>query len=178
MRAITRRGLTACSTSGPSPSRSSCPARRFSTSTSARAASCSTVSRSRFRSSTTDSLLRPCMLNHTELPVHRRAPAAERIAARRLDLDHLGAEIGQDAGAERRRDVMADFQHLQAGQRAGSLRRNRASGAPVACNREDNKRRIRASDTPALPFHKRFTAILLHGAGFGRCPVSSPMSRR
>ena len=58
------------------------------------------------------------------MAVHRRTPAAERIAAGRLDLDHLGAEVGQDAGAERRGDVVADLQDLQADQRTGALRRN------------------------------------------------------
>jgi hypothetical protein len=58
------------------------------------------------------------------VPIHRRAPAAERIAARRLDLDHLRAEVGQDARTERCRNVMADLQDLQADQRAGSLRWN------------------------------------------------------
>ena len=49
--------------------------------------------------------------------VLRRAPAPERIAAGRLDLDDLGAEIRQNPRAERRRDVMAQFDHLQTCQR-------------------------------------------------------------
>ena len=45
------------------------------------------------------------------------APAAEGVAARRFHLDHLGAEIGQQAGAEGRGDVVPQFNHLQPCQR-------------------------------------------------------------
>jgi hypothetical protein len=50
------------------------------------------------------------------MPILLRAPAAERVAFRRLHLDHLGAEVGQEAGAEGRRDVVAQLDHLQARQ--------------------------------------------------------------
>jgi hypothetical protein len=58
------------------------------------------------------------------MPVDRGAPAAERIAARRLDLDHFGAEIGEDPGAERGGDVVADLEDFQPDQWPGALRRN------------------------------------------------------
>jgi len=50
----------------------------------------------------------------------RRTPAPERIASGRLDLDHLGAEIGQDVRAEWRRDVVAELQNPEPGERAGA----------------------------------------------------------
>ena len=70
MRAITSRGLTACSSSGPSPQRSRVPGRKFSTSTSASAsirrrtaapASCD-------RSRVTVRLLRPSTFHHSPTP--------------------------------------------------------------------------------------------------------------
>ena len=107
------------------PRRSSPPARRFSTSTSARAAS--------FRHGVTVALQvqyhgQLVAAVHAEpyrVPLHRSTPAAERIAAWRLELDHLGTEVGQDAGTERSRDVMADLEHLQAGEWTGAFRWNR-----------------------------------------------------
>jgi hypothetical protein len=57
------------------------------------------------------------------VPFLRRAPAAEGIAAGRFDLDHLGAEIGENPRAERRGDIMADLQDLQP-QKGGSTHRH------------------------------------------------------
>ena len=51
------------------------------------------------------------------IAVHGGTPATERIAARRLHLDHFRAEIGQNAGAEWGRDIVADFEDFQARQR-------------------------------------------------------------
>jgi hypothetical protein len=39
-----------------------------------------------------------------------------RVAFRRLDLDHLGAEIGEKPRREGPGDVVAEFDDLQAGQ--------------------------------------------------------------
>ena len=52
--------------------------------------------------------------------VFRRTPAAKRIATRRLQLDHLGAKVGQDARAERRSDIMADFEDFQSDKGQGA----------------------------------------------------------
>jgi hypothetical protein len=41
--------------------------------------------------------------------IHLLAPLPNRIAGRRLDLDHFGAEIGQQSGAEWRSDEMSNF---------------------------------------------------------------------
>jgi hypothetical protein len=56
------------------------------------------------------------------VPIDRRTPAAERVAARRLDLDYLGAQIGENAGAERRCDVVSELQYLEADQWPGARR--------------------------------------------------------
>ena len=59
------------------------------------------------------------------LPPHAGAlvqhpPLAQRVAvAGRLDLDDLGAEVGQGLAGKRPGDQLAEFQHLQTGQRAG-----------------------------------------------------------
>ena len=48
----------------------------------------------------------PVHAEPNRVPVLRFSPAAERIAPGRLDLDHLGAKIGEDSGAKRRRDIV------------------------------------------------------------------------
>jgi hypothetical protein len=61
-------------------------------------------------------------------------------AARRLDLDHVGAEVGQRLGGERAGDQLAQFEDFQAGQgrrawwpEAGDVSAWRAvSAAPLA----------------------------------------------
>jgi len=58
------------------------------------------------------------------VPVFRLTPAAERIPAGWLDLDHLSPEIGEDPGAKWCRDVMAQLDHLQPGQRTRTLQRH------------------------------------------------------
>ena len=62
-------------------------------------------------------------------PPERRAvvveqpPAANRVAlARRLDFDHLGAEVSEDAAGKRPRQQLAQFEHAHAVQRAGTHR--------------------------------------------------------
>jgi hypothetical protein len=53
--------------------------------------------------------------------VLEQPPFAQRVArAGRLDLDHIGAEIGQRLGRERPGDQLPEFEDLEAGERAGS----------------------------------------------------------
>jgi hypothetical protein len=48
------------------------------------------------------------------------APLAQRVAAvGRFDLDHLGAELGEDARGERPGDERAEFDDLEAGEGFG-----------------------------------------------------------
>src|SRR5690606_26347221 len=64
------------------------------------------------------------------VPPQRRAfvqlaPLAQRIAAPRgLDLDHLGAELGQHARAERPGDERAELDHPHAAQRKTAVPRH------------------------------------------------------
>ena len=51
--------------------------------------------------------------------VKRRAPVAHLVALRRLDLDHLGAVIGQDHRAVRSAEHARQVDDLQAGERTG-----------------------------------------------------------
>ncbi len=41
--------------------------------------------------------------------------AAGRIAADRLDLDHVGAEVGENEASARPHDGVAEFEHANAG---------------------------------------------------------------
>ena len=66
--------------------------------------------------------------NSVDRTYYRPVEHWERVAGRRLDLDHLGAEIGQDPGAEGTGDVVAEFQHLEPHQGAGSRRRHGHGG--------------------------------------------------
>ena len=43
--------------------------------------------------------------------------APSRIAAGRLDLDHVGAEIGEDQAGTRSHDGVTEFEHADAGER-------------------------------------------------------------
>src|SRR5690606_39669374 len=45
------------------------------------------------------------------------APAANRVAAGRLDLDHLGAEIGEQGAGKRASKQLAQFDNTNAGER-------------------------------------------------------------
>ena len=115
------------------------------------------------------------MLNQTELPFTARAPAAERIAAGRLDLDHLGSQVREDAGAEGRGDIMADFQHLEADQRAGAGGQC-SDVAGCVSGHEEILQNVRKNTQP-LTFHKGSGRILASTEpALRRCPVSSPMS--
>lgn len=55
------------------------------------------------------------------IAVDMGAPLPDRIAGRRFDLDHVGAQIAEQPRTERRGDEMADFQNAQAGERPGPL---------------------------------------------------------
>ena len=101
--------VAASSTSGPRPRRSSVPGRKFSMSTSASSQRRCITSRSSgaLRSSAIVRLLRPAELPPERHAVARVAPAhvAQRVAAvGPLDLDHVGAEVGEVAGARRAGD--------------------------------------------------------------------------
>jgi hypothetical protein len=122
MRAITRRGLRACRTSGPRPSFSSCPAEILHQHVGA----LGQLQRHRALALEVElhaQLVAPMHAEPHRVPVLRGAPAAERIAAGRLHLDHLGAEIGEQPRAERRREVVAEFHDLQSHQRPDARRR-------------------------------------------------------
>ncbi len=45
-----------------------------------------------------------------------RPATAQRVAAARLDLDHVGAEVGQQPAGVRRSEVVAQLQHADAGE--------------------------------------------------------------
>ena len=66
-----------------------------------------------------------------DLPPDRRAvvqqpPLAQRVAgSRRLDLDRVGAEVGQGLAGERPGDQLAELEHAKTGERAGERRPHR-----------------------------------------------------
>ena len=84
-------GLTARTASYPTPSRSTTPGRKPSTTTSASAARSSArcTPSAVFRSST---MLRLLTFSHAKSPGYR----AHRVAARRFDLAHVGAELAEE----------------------------------------------------------------------------------
>ena len=117
MRVMTRSGLTPSSTSGPRPHFSSVPGRKFSSST----------SQCRSRSSTIAAAALGLQVEHDGLLVavdravqHRRVagvepPVAQLVAGDGpLDLDHLGAEVGEHPARGRGGDVVAEFEHPDA----------------------------------------------------------------
>jgi hypothetical protein len=53
------------------------------------------------------------MLNHTEWPSFSAPQPRKGSPPGRFQLDHFGAEIGQDACTEGRSYIMTDFQNLQ-----------------------------------------------------------------
>ena len=61
--------------------------------------------------------------------VERRAPVAHLVALRRLDLDHVGAVIGQDHRAVRPAKHAGQVDDFQPGQSAGGFRQSLASRA-------------------------------------------------
>ncbi len=65
--------------------------------------------------------------------VERRAPVAHLVTLRRLDLDHVGAMIGQDHRAVRTAEDAGQVDDLQAGQRAGRFRQPLALGRRRVC---------------------------------------------
>src|SRR6266571_938275 len=83
-RTMTRRGLSACSTSHPSPQRSRVPGRKFSVRTSASATSCLRIScpSGVFRSRVTHFLLRLVIFHHKGTSF-LAAPSARRLSPRR-----------------------------------------------------------------------------------------------
>ena len=65
--------------------------------------------------------------------VERRAPVAHLVALRRLDLDHVGAVVGQDHRAVRAAEHARQVDHLQAGQRARRTSPGPCPGPPAVC---------------------------------------------
>ena len=65
---------------------------------------------------------------HAAMPWH--AGVAGRVALRRLDLDHVGAEVGQDPGAPGTHLHRGQIEHTNAGERSAH-RLNRCTGAKV-----------------------------------------------
>ena len=111
----TRRGLSSCSASKPMPSRSVTPGRNVSTSTSASAASC--------RNASAPAWLLQVDGHRAPRPVPDRVAAvlAERVAAGRLDLDHVGALLGEQQHAERARDPPRQIEHAHPVQGTGHM---------------------------------------------------------
>ena len=119
MRTITRRGLARDRSLQPRPQPSSVPGLKFSTTTS---------QRERDRAGDV-AALRPAQVDRDQPLVAEDARGIERLAAEvlahgahgvavgRLDLDDLGAEVGEQAPAERAGDRRAHLQHAHAGQR-------------------------------------------------------------
>ena len=55
----------------------------------------------------------------------QRRQVADRIASERLDLDHVGAALGQELRAERDGDELAELHDLESGERPGVVRHGR-----------------------------------------------------
>ena len=58
-------------------------------------------------------------LEEARLAIQERTPVPRQIAADRFDLDHVGAEVAEDGGAVRPRDVGAEVEDAHAHQRSG-----------------------------------------------------------
>ena len=136
MRSITSRGFSACSASQPRPQPSSVPGRKFSISTSASAISLRARSwPSALRRSSATSAC--CATAPATRPRCRPAAAASCAAGRRpgrLDLDDLGAEVGQRLGGERPGDQLAQLDHAQALQ-SGAAEVGQAFMRSIVCSR-------------------------------------------
>ena len=121
-RIMISRGLMADSCSQPRPHFSRVPGRKFSSRKSDFATSCFRMSwpSACRRSSVMAFLLRATTGHQSDLPCGLlAAPVPHRVAlARRLDLDHLGAEVAEQLAAERAREQRAEFD-ARAARRAG-----------------------------------------------------------
>ena len=108
-------GCSSCSASYPMPRRSVTPGRNVSTSTSASAAS--------RRNASAPAWLLQVDGHRAPRPVPHRVAAvvAERVAAGRLDLDHVGALLGQQQHAERSRDPPRQIEHAHPVQGTGHM---------------------------------------------------------
>ena len=106
------------------------------------------------RSMYTLRLLRFRLAKYTLWPSTVRAPdLARQVAADRLDLDHVGAEVGEQHPRERAREDVPDLEHPDPGERPGRRRASRpdqtsaqrvARNASVRLPRLDARRRGRA----------------------------------
>ena len=122
---------------GSRPKRASTPARQLESTTSASAARPATRSRSRADArSATQRLL--AAAPHAEGRVR-----AQRIAPRRLDLDHVGAVVGEDQRGDRAREARAELEHAQAVRDAFARRLGRALRERSQCH--GDQRAVRSS---------------------------------
>ena len=139
-RAMTRRGLAACNSAGPMPHRSSVPGRKFSISTSDRAASRSNRSApsGRDRLIVTVRLLRPSVFHHSPTPSLGPVGAGGVRLGRMLDLHHLGTEVAEERRRQRPSEQRRRVDHPHARERA------------VARHRRSH-RRISPGDAQSLP---------------------------
>jgi hypothetical protein len=125
MRTITSPGFAAASDSYDRFQPSSVPGRKFSTTISARAAS----ARDRLAVRRAQVHGRRALVARLHVPPERRAvldeaPLAQRITdSRRLDLDDVGAEFGEDLRAEGTGDQRAHFEDADPCKRAARCRR-------------------------------------------------------
>ena len=124
-RASTSPGLASCSTSGPMPQRSSVPGRKFSITTSASAArvrktSCPSGDE---RLSVIGLLVAAEHLPPEADAVALGAVGARRVAARVLDLDHVGAVVAQHRGGERPGEEGGDVEDLESLESIAVIRR-------------------------------------------------------
>ena len=155
MDTITRRGLDSTSESKPSPSRSITPGRKFSTTTSAVAASLRAISAPApvFRSSVTLRLLvlrcrkRP-LRSRVRLVVGKRPKPPRRVARPgALDLQHVRAVVGHQLGAVGAGDVVGEVEDshvresFQAETASGGRATLRAPSEGGAANRVYFRRR-------------------------------------
>ena len=131
---ITSRGLSSWSRSTGKPRRSSTPARKFSSSTSARRTSAASTSASSasLRSRTIDSLLRLADMKYVEsswwpvgLARPRRPPGPGVVAGGALDLDHPGAQVAEHHRRLRAGQGAGQVDHEDVGQGTGPLAHGR-----------------------------------------------------
>ncbi len=120
-----RRGLRARSTSQPKPSLSSTPGRKFSTTISARSTNARNAGTILCRLQIQRDRAFVPVPDHERraLAFHERRHAARIITGPRLlDLDHVGAVIGQHHGAIRSRQMRGQVQHQKSVERPSHVR--------------------------------------------------------
>src|SRR6185437_14227903 len=86
--------------------------------------------------------------------VEALAHGAHRVALRGLDLDHLGAEIGQQPPAERARDGRSHLEHSMSGERPARLALRLLHLWSLRVHR------VHSAATPGRPSTDLFTGML------------------